>query len=84
MKQGQSSISLLGNVMQILSTPENGFNRDLLGKKLMENVIPSLTEARRSPCSGERIRASSAGALRILLQMFFRTGCFHTMARPAF
>ena len=44
MSHGQSSISLLGNVMQILSSPENGFNRDLLGKKLMENVIPSLTE----------------------------------------
>ncbi len=44
MSHGQSSISLLGNVMQILSTPENGFSRDLLGKQLMENVIPSLTE----------------------------------------
>jgi PAS domain S-box-containing protein len=44
MKQEQSSVLLSANLIQILLSPEIEWNRGLLGEKLVDEVMPSMTE----------------------------------------
>ncbi|PJB76822.1 MAG: hypothetical protein CO090_10050 [Acidobacteria bacterium CG_4_9_14_3_um_filter_49_7] len=44
MKQDQSSVLVSANLIQILSSPEIGWSRDHLGAKLVDEVLPRLTE----------------------------------------